>query len=400
MPDNIISEWLNLPSVKFADAITENKITEIKLSRFPDIGFACSGCGQRTFWSWDSAPVRLRDLPVFERKSYLLLHKHRVDCPRCGVKVEKLDFADYYSRCTTRFEELVARLCKITSLKQVAELLELDWKTVKDIDKKYLQKEFAIPDYENLRLVAIDEISSHKGYNFFTIVMNLEKTKVIWVGKGRTKEVLDQFFKELGPERAQKIEAIAIDMWDPYIASITEHVPDAKTKIVFDKFHIINNYSKVIDKVRNMECAKANAKDKEVIKGTKYLLLRNGDKLKKDQKQHLQDLLGLNEKISLVYILKDDLKRLWDYSYRKCAEDFLDSWIETAKASNIHPLIQFSNTLDRYRYGIINHCDYRIDTGKLEGMNNKIKVVKRIAYGFHDDDYFILKIKQACSGHR
>lgn len=399
MPDNIIAEWLNLPTVKFADAKTENNITEIKLSRLPEVGYACSGCGQRTFWSWDSASVRLRDLSIFEIKAYLVLYKHRVNCPCCGVKVEKLDFADYYSRCTIRFEELVARLCKITSLKQVAELLELDWKTVKDIDKKYLQKEFVIPDYENLRLVAIDEISSRKGYNFFTIVMNMEKTKVIWVGKGRTKEVLDQFFKELGPERAQKIEAIAIDMWDPYIASITEHVPDAKAKIVFDKFHVIKNYSKIIDKVRNIEYAKAAAKDKEVIKGTKYLLLKNTDNLKKDQKQQLQDLLGLNEKINLVYILKDDLKRLWNYSYRKCAEDFLDSWIEQAKASDIRSLKQFGKTLDGYRYGLINHCDYPIDTAKLEGMNNKIKVVKRIAYGFHDDDYFILKIKQACSGH-
>jgi len=263
------------------------------LSRLPEVGYACSGCGQRTFWSWDSTQVRLRDLSIFERKAYLVLYKHRVNCPCCGVKVEKLDFADYYSRCTTRFEELVARLCKITSLKQVAELLGLDWKTVKDIDKKYLQKEFAIPDYENLRLVAIDEISSRKGYNFFTIVMNLEKTKVIWVGKGRSKETLDQFFKELGYERAQKIEAIAIDMWEPYIASITEHISEAKTKIVFDKFHIISNYSKIIDKVRNIEYAKATLKDKEVIKGTKYLLLKNTDKLKKDQKQQLRDLLAL-----------------------------------------------------------------------------------------------------------
>lgn len=399
MSDNIIADWLNLPSVKFVDAKIENNITDIKLSRLQDIGFRCSGCGQRTFWSWDSAQVRLRDLPIFEKKAYLCLYKHRVNCLSCGVKVEKLDFADYYSRCTIRFEELVARLCSLTSIKQVAELLRLDWKTVKDIDKKYLQQKFAIPDYENLKLLAIDEISSRKGYNFFTVVMNMEKTKVIWVGKGRTKDVVDQFFKELGTERAKKIEAIAIDMWDPYIASITEYIPDAKTKIVFDKFHMIKNYSQAIDKVRNIEYAKATAKDKEVIKGTKYLLLKNRDNLKKNQKQQLKDLLNLNEKINLTYILKDSLKRLWDYKYRKCAEDFLDSWIEQALASNIRPLIQFSKTLDRYRYGIINHCDYPIDTGKLEGMNNKIKVVKRIAYGFHDDDYFILKIKQACSGH-
>lgn len=145
MPNNIIADWLNLPSVKFVDAKTESNITEIKLSRLPEIGYTCSGCGQRILWSWDSDRVRLRDLSIFETKAYLVLYKHRVKCPCCGVKVERLDFADYYSRCTIRFEELIARLCKITSLKQVAELLELDWKTVKDVDKKYLQKEFCHP---------------------------------------------------------------------------------------------------------------------------------------------------------------------------------------------------------------------------------------------------------------
>ncbi len=397
MPNNIIAAWLNLPSVKFIDAKTETNVTEIKLARLPEVGFVCSSCGQRTFWSWDATEVRLRDLSIFDIKAYLVLHKHRVNCPCCGVKVEKLDFADYYSRCTSRFEELVARLCRITSIKQVAELLELDWKTVKDIDKQYLEKEFAIPDYNNLRLLAIDEISSHKGHNYFTIMMNLEKTRVIWVGKGRAKETLDRFFKELGPEKAKKIKAIATDMWNPYIASITEHAPLAK--IVFDKFHVIKDYSQVIDKVRNIEYKKAIQRDKEVIKGAKYLLLRNTEKLEKDQRQQLKALLKLNEKINLVYILKDDLKRLWDYHYPKRAEDFLNSWIEKARASNIKPLSQFAKTLDRYRYGLINHCSYPIDTAKLEGMNNKIKVIKRIAYGFHDNDYFILKIKQACSGY-
>jgi len=241
----------------------------------------------------------------------------------------------------------------------------------------------------------VDEIASHKGHNYFTVAMDLERTRVVWVGKSRAKETLDQFFKELGKERSKKIEAVACDMWDPYIASIKEHAPSAK--IVFDKFHVIKNYSRVIDKIRNMEFKKATEEKKEAIKGTKYLLLKNGDKLEKDQKEQLQRLLELNQNINIAYMLKDDLKRLWNYKSIYWANRCLDGWIDTAIASDIRSLINFAQTLSNYRYGLINHCHYPIDTGKLEGMNNKIKVIKRIAYGFHDDDYFILKIKQGCS---
>lgn len=399
---HIIAQWLDLPSVKFyrvenfnsVDSL--NKITQIYLERDFSGGFVCCNCGSVSHRRWDSERVRLRDLSLFEYKTYLILDKYRIECVSCGVKTERLPFAEPYSRCTKRFEEYVARLCKIASIKQVAELLDLDWKTVKEIDKKYLEEQFKEPDFSDLELVGVDEISSRKGHNYFTVVMNLKKGKVIWVGKGRKKETLDQFFKELGPERASKIKAIALDMWDPYIASINEHAPQAE--IVFDKFHVISNFSKVIDKVRNTEYHNAKREHKEIIKGTKYLLLSNRSSLGIDQKKQLGQLLGINENINLAYILKDDLKRLWDYKYPKCAERLLNNWIERAKLSGSKPLVKFAKTLERYRYGLINHCRYPIDNGKLEGMNNKIKVVKRIAYGFHDDDYFILKIKQACSG--
>jgi len=188
-------------------------------------------------------------------------------------------------------------------------------------------------------------------------------------------------------------------MWDPYLASIRKYAPQVKE--VFDKFHVLNSYSRVIDKVRNIEYKRATREEKEVIKGSKYLLLKNKESLeeneRRNEKKDLRQLLRLNRNINLVYILKDDLKRLWDYRYPGCAQKFLDSWIQRAKAAKIKPLTAFARTLENYWYGLINHCYYPIDTAKLEGMNNKIKVIKRIAYGFHDDDYFILKIKQGCS---
>ena len=135
MPANIIAEWLNLPSVQCDRASARGRSTGIYLRRNYSLGFTCSGCGQKSFWGWDRYEARIRDLSVFEFKTYLVIDKHRTSCPTCGVKIEKLDFVDQYSRCTIRFEEFVARLCRITSLKQVAELLDLNWKTVKEIDK-------------------------------------------------------------------------------------------------------------------------------------------------------------------------------------------------------------------------------------------------------------------------
>ena len=401
MPENIISQCLQLSSVKVVScSVHENEI-DIVLSRRTSCGFRCSCCGQAVKSACLWRKTRIRDLSVFRLKSYLVLHKYRVCCPTCGLKAESLGFARPFSHCTVRFEELVAMLCRKTSLKEVAEFLCLDWKTVKDIDKRYLEKQFAVPNYDNLTRIAIDEISSRKGHNYFTIILDLDRTRVVWVGKGRKQETLDRFFKELGPERAKKLEAVAIDMWDPYIASISTYA--SGISIVFDKFHVLKMFSSVIDKVRNSEYNKALKKDKEVIRGTKYLLLKNSENLikneEKDEKEDLRRLLKLNRNLNLVYILKDDLKRLWDYSYPACARRFLSDWIQRANASGIRPLKAFAKTLNRYSYGLINHCLYPIDTAKLEGLNNKIKVIKRKAYGFHDEQYFMLKIKQACSGY-
>jgi transposase len=158
---------------------------------------------------------------------------------------------------------------------------------------------------------------------------------------------------------------------------------------------VVSAFGKVIDKVRNIEYRKANKEGKEVIKGSKYLLLKNKVNLLKKEKPRLKALLTLNEALTTVYILKDYLKRLWKYKYVKRAEDFLSQWCCIAAESNIRPVIAFAKTLKKYAYGIINHCKFPIHTSRLEGMNNKIKVIKRKAYGFHDIEYFSLIIKNA-----
>ena len=204
---------------------------------------------------------------------------------------------------------------------------------------------------------------------------------------------METFFDEIGEENAQGIEAIALDMWDPYLAAIEAR--SSQAAIVFDKFHVIRNYSKVIDRVRNDEIKKAESEDKPILRGTKYLLLKNWENLSEGQRSRLDTLLSLNNNLNVVYVLKEDLKRLWECKDYKEAEQVLAEWTRAAEESGIKALIDFARMLNRYSFGLFNHCEYPISNARLEGFNNKIKVIKRRCYGFHDLDYFTLKIKQA-----
>jgi len=280
------------------------------------------------------------------------------------------------------------------TVSEVAQHLDIDWKTVKNIDKFYLERDYGQPDLKGLRILAIDEISIRKGHNYLTIVLDFLTGRVVFVGKNRKAKTLKRFFNQLSSGQRKKIEAVAMDMWDPFIKAVKDTLPHAK--IVFDLFHVVANFNRVIDKVRNSEYRKASKDDKAVFKGAKYLLLKNRKNVRRpSHRQHLKELLKLNQVINTVMILKDKLKHIWTYRSRTWAAKALDQWCDLARSLKNRSVNTFVRMIERYRYGITNHCDHPIHTGKLEGVNNKIKVIKRKAYGFHDLRYFTLKIYQA-----
>ena len=362
----------------------------IELKATPE-HITCPKCGGTDFIFYGKKKRIFRDLSIGNRELYVIYHRQRIKCSCCGVLSEHLSFADDYSHYTKRFERYVFDLCRIMTVADVANHLQLSWDVVKEIDKKYLTKKYRKPNYKNVRFIAVDEISIGKHHNYLTIVLNLETGRIVYVGDDRKQATLDAFFLQLGKVRCRRIKAIAMDCWDPYIASATHYL--GCHKIVFDKFHLVSNYGKVIDKIRISEFDKADLDDRNIIKGTKYLLLANEENLKKEhQRNKLKAVLELNENINLSYILKDELKLIWSYDDQQQMEQALNNWIEKAFASKLKPLIKFANMLHRYRYGILNYCQYPISTGKLEGTNNKIKVLKRKAYGFCDMDYFKLKL--------
>ena len=299
-----------------------------------------------------------------------------------------------YLRVTTRLARYIYQLCSFMTVSEVARHLGIDWKTVKNIDKFYLERDYGQPDYKDLRILAVDEISIRKGQNYLTVVLDFLTGRVVFVGKKRKAKTLKRFFNKLTGKQRRGIEAVAMDMWDPFIRAVTDKLPRAK--IVFDLFHVVANFNQVIDKVRNSEYRKASKDDKAVYIGAKYLLLKNRKNVRRQShRQQLKELLALNQVINTMMILKEKLKHIWTYRSRTWATKALDQWCDLARSLENRSVNAFVKMLQRYRYGIINHCDYPIHTGKLEGVNNKIKVIKRKAYGFHDLRYFTLKIYQA-----
>ena len=340
----------------------------------------------------------LRDLAVGPAQTYLDVEYRRVWCPSCRkAKVEQLSFADPSRRVTHRLARYVYDLCRIMTIQDVADHLDLDPKTVKTIDKHFLGQEFGRTDYQDLRILAIDEISlTHGQDGYMTVVLDYLTGRVVWMGKGRKAETLDAFFAGMTAQQRQGIEAVALDMWEAFIKSVQTHCPRAR--IVFDLFHLVKGYGQVIDEVRRQEYAKVDPHQRAFIKGSRYLLLSNRENLRPDQQTRLNDLLAVNRRLNAVYILKDQLKAIYRYRIRAWAKRALDQWCRLAAEVDNPLMRRFIRRLRFFEYGILNHCNYPIGTSRLEGVNNKIKVIKRKAYGFHDPEYFALKVKQALPG--
>lgn len=365
----------------------------------PDRRFhpVCQACGQpaRRTQRWDVRTVR--DLNFGQHRMFVNCRYRLIFCDRCdGYHVEDLGLFDAGRRVTRRLARTIYNLCRTMTVTDVARHYGLDWKTVKAIDKAYLQDYFLRPSLDDLKLLAVDEIAVRRGHTYMTVVLNYVTGEVLWMGEGRSVDTLKDFFKLMSPRQKASIEAVAMDMWKPFIRAVGDALPGAR--IVHDLFHVVKMFNKVIDRVRLDEYRRAGAEDKAVYKGSKYLLLSNFENLDtQDKRDRLKRLLSLNETLSQTMILKDLLKELWTYRDRAPAERALARWCELARAVG-HPAVRrFADTLEAHREGILNHCDYPIHTSKLEGVNNKIKVIKRTAYGYRDQHYFSLKVIQAFS---
>ena len=358
----------------------------------------CHVCEQPAQTVHSATRKFVRDLSLADFSLMLQIEYRKIWCGHCGgVRVEQLEFVDTHQRVTHRLAAYAAQLCKAgLSVEAVARHLDLDPKTVKTIDKAALEAEFGQTTYDGLKRLAMDEIAVKKGHNYMTVVLDYDTGRVVWMGEGRQNATINAFFEAMPTEVREGIEAVAIDMWEPYINAVKRWCPQAD--VVFDLFHVVKAFNKVIDDIRNEEFRKASGDLRELLKGSKYLFLKNWGNLRRDGRVQLEEILDLNARLNTLYWLKDLLAHIWDYYYPGWAMKMLVEWCEVARQDGHPALVKFAEKLERHQYGIVSHCKHQIHTSKLEGVNNKIKVVKRIAYGFHDLEYFALKVKQALPG--
>ncbi len=352
----------------------------------------CSGCGGSTAAIHDLEERRVRDLPVFEHRVELLVPRVRVARPRCGPKLERLSWLAPYARLTQRLAESVGRLCEVMAVRHVARFFGLDWRTVKQIDRARLERSIGPLD--------LDEFAIRKGHRYATVIVEPTRRRVLWVGRGRGREDVRPFFELLGPERCRQLRAAVTDMNASYEPEVRRHCPNAA--VVFDLFHVVAKYGReVIDRARvdRANELRGDRRGRRVFKGARRLLLKNRDSLRQGEDVQPEELLAANRDLFVVYLLRDALQDLWGYRHAGHAARAWRSWYRKALRSGIASLIRFARQLRPYLPGIRAHCRWPLGTHLVEGINNKITVIKRMAYGFRDDACFFLKIRAAFPGN-
>jgi len=353
----------------------------------------CSGCGSRAVKKKSTVRRMWMTLPIGLRPTLIEWFVQRLHCLVCGVvRQVNVPFADPHRRYTRGFERYVLELSRHMTMRDVAHHLGISWHTVKQIQKSALQRRFSVPCLKGLRRIAIDEISIGRGHRYLTVVLDLDSGAVVFVGEGKGASALDPFWKRLKSSKA-RIEAVAMDMSQAYIAAVSSNLPRAT--IVFDHFHVIKLMNEKLTELRRDLYREAtDLLQKNVLKGTRWLLLKNPENLRDDRNERarLEEALSLNKPLATAYYMKEDLRFLWSLPNKATASAHLQDWIARAEASGIRMLKYFAKTLRIHREGILAFYDHRISTGPLEGTNNKIKTLQRQAYGFRDQAFFMLRI--------
>jgi transposase len=295
---------------------------------------------------------------------------------------------------TMRFAMRIGRMCESQSIKSVAEEFNLDWKTVKDLDTIYMKEKLdRSPDIKP-KVIGIDEISIKKGHQYRIVVSDLIEGRPIWFGGvDRSQESMDMFFKFLGVQKTEKIRLSVMDMWKPFENSTLFHAKNSA--IMYDRFHVVMHLNEAMDKIRRSEYNRLDAKQAKYIKGQRYNLLTKKENLSLDAKASLKELLRRNKRLNRAYILKEQFEMLWTYRKPKNARRFFDSWKDSLKWARLKPFEKFAAMVERHWDGIVAYCAFRdrkIKLGYVEGMNNKIRVLQRRAYGLRDEEYLGLKI--------
>ena len=350
----------------------------------------CSGCGMRCS-GYDTQPTtrRFEFVPLWLIPVVLVYRMRRVNCARCGVKVERVPWAKGKSRLTTEFKWFLASWAKRMSWKEVSECFRVSWDHVYNSVKYAVSWGFTHRDLTGIESIGIDEVQWKRGHKYQTLVYQIDEgcKRLLWIGPNRTAKTLLRFFRFLGKDRTKKLKFVCSDMWQAYLKVIAKKAP--KAIHVLDRFHVMQKMSKAIDKVRAAEVKQLKADGYEpILTRSRWVLLKRPENLTDKQAVKLSELLECNLKSIRSYLMKEDFQQFWDYRYAVWAGRFLDAWCTRAMRSKIQPMKDFAKTLRSKRELLLNwfRAGGSLSSGVVEGFNNKLKLITRKSYGFRTQE--------------
>lgn len=394
MEYQLIEQLLALPRIRIRRIVQQP--AEILIWVYvPDGEHVCPKCGSIHSKVSETTEMKVRDLSIFGQTCYLILTKGRLHCPCSFRGYEAIDFVDQYQRQTLRFTEFLFQLCDRMTILDAAELLQVNWKRAHITDKKvlrYLKQTTPLP---KLSVIGVDEISFEKYHQYFTIVYDLTNSNgVLFVTKGRKEESLTAFFAELTAEQRQAIKVVCMDFWAPFIKSVTQNIPQAT--IVFDRYHLKKHLNDCLDHLRRGLVSQADADQKLVIKHKRWVLLKNQSNHTAKDRASLLALKEINMPLYEAYLLKEDFDNFFDCLTKESGVNFIHNWFNKIPDDIKSYFQPFYEMLMRHLDGVVSFLVYRYTNAIAEGLNNKIKVLKRMAYGYRSEDYFKLKILRRC----
>src|SRR5882724_4532233 len=343
---------------------------------------------------YDRSRRRVRDLSCGAYRIYLEFEVRRVLCRSChAVKRERLSLLADGALHTKRFASYVGRRCRHATIQDVAAELHLGWDSVKELDKQYMRVQLVKAGTPGPKVIGIDEVSIRKGHTYRIVVSDLIRGRPIWFGgEDRSEASMGQFYEWLGKRTSERIRLAVMDMWKPFRKVTHSRAPQAA--ILFDKFHIMRHLGEALDKVRKSEYARLSGTQRRFIKGQKYTLLSHRENLTLEGRQALKTLLAANKRLNTAYLLRESFGQLWSYEREGWARRFFENWRAALKWQRLGPYEKFAEMIDRHWDGIAAYCkpENKVSLGFVEGLNNKIRVIQRRAYGLRDEEYLRLKI--------
>jgi transposase len=391
-----ISELFGMQGMEIEQIVEEDDLSvTLHLGRSEDAQWSCPACHSLNVICYDHAPERqIRDLPIWDRVCRLAFRPARVKCRQCGaVSTERLSWMEANQHQTLRFERRLVLLCEKMTAKEASEFERIDRDAAYRIERRWLERSEAGWTPEAVSKLGIDEIAIRKGHNYATVFYDLSKREVVGMVEGRKAADCSKFLKGWDKERRGKVEAVCMDMWDGYHKSVSKLCPDAA--IVFDKFHISKYFHNALDKVRQHEQAFASNEDGKMLKGTRWLWHK--PELSPKQKRTLRSIMAVNKPLFKAYLMVEDFEMLYKCESIEAAACYLKDVIRRFRCSHLEPFKKLGLSLKSWRDGILNYFKHSVSNAAAEGLNNKIKVIKRRSYGFREFEYFRLKVLQ-CAG--